>query len=82
MKVGSAGGVFAIIFAAAGAAAAQQKQITAREVVAQIQQQIGLPWKPETVDTFKAGNPDNPVTGIAVTMMATRTCSNAHRREV
>jgi putative NIF3 family GTP cyclohydrolase 1 type 2 len=71
MKVGSAGGVFAIILAAAGAAAAQQKQITAREVVAQIQQQIGLPWKPETVDTFKAGNPDTPVTGIAVTMMAT-----------
>ena len=25
----------------------------------------------ETVDTFKAGNPDTPVTGIAVTMMAT-----------
>ena len=25
----------------------------------------------QTVDTFKAGNPDTPVTGIAVTMMAT-----------
>ena len=25
----------------------------------------------QTVDTFKAGDPDTPVTGIAVTMMAT-----------
>ena len=30
-----------------------------------------MPWSKETVDTFKAGNPDTPVTGIAVTMMAT-----------
>jgi putative NIF3 family GTP cyclohydrolase 1 type 2 len=71
MKIGSAGVGFAIVLAAAAAAAAQPKPITAREVVAQIQKQIGLPWKTETVDTFKAGNPDTPVTGIAVTMMAT-----------
>ena len=70
MKTGSAGVGFAIILAAA-AAGGQQKQTTAREVVTQIQQQIGLPWNSETVDTFKAGNPDTPVTGIAVTMMAT-----------
>ncbi|HTF22778.1 MAG TPA: Nif3-like dinuclear metal center hexameric protein [Candidatus Limnocylindria bacterium] len=30
-----------------------------------------MPWKTETVDTFKAGNPETRVTGIAVTMMAT-----------
>jgi putative NIF3 family GTP cyclohydrolase 1 type 2 len=71
MKTGSTAVVFAIILAAPAAARAPQKQITAREVVAQIQQQIGLPWKQETVDTFKAGNPDTAVTGIAVTMMAT-----------
>ena len=71
MKTGSAGVVLAIMLATAGAARGQQKQITAREVVAQIQQQIGLPWKTETVDTFKAGNPDTAVRGIAVTMMAT-----------
>ena len=70
MKTGSAGVGFLIILAAA-AACGQQKQITAREVVAQIQKQIGLPWNRETVDTFKAGNPDTPVTGIAVTMIAT-----------
>jgi putative NIF3 family GTP cyclohydrolase 1 type 2 len=32
---------------------------------------VGVPWKSETVDTFKAGDPETRVTGIAVTMMAT-----------
>src|SRR5215469_14137513 len=50
---------------------AQDKKITAREIVAAIQSQVGVEWKKDTVDTFKAGNPDTPVTGIAVTMMAT-----------
>jgi putative NIF3 family GTP cyclohydrolase 1 type 2 len=50
---------------------AQEKKITAREVVALIQKEVGVPWNENTVDTFKAGNPDTPVTGIAVTMMAT-----------
>jgi putative NIF3 family GTP cyclohydrolase 1 type 2 len=40
-------------------------------VVVEIQKEVGVEWKKETVDTFKAGNPDIPVTGIAVTMMAT-----------
>ena len=53
------------------AAMAQDKRPTAREVVAAIQQHVGIPWMAQTVDTFKAGNPDTPVTGIAVTMMAT-----------
>jgi putative NIF3 family GTP cyclohydrolase 1 type 2 len=52
-------------------AGAQEKRPTAREVVAAIQEHVGVPWQKETVDTFKAGNPDAPVTGIAVTMMAT-----------
>ncbi len=50
---------------------AQNKKITAREIVAAIQSQVGVTWQKDTVDTFKAGNPDTPVTGIAVTMMAT-----------
>ena len=53
------------------AAQAQQKTITARQVVERIQSHVGVPWNPDTVDTFKAGNPDALVTGIAVTMMAT-----------
>ncbi len=52
-------------------AMAQEKRPTAREVVAAIREHIGVPWMSKTVDTFKAGNPDTPVTGIAVTMMAT-----------
>src|SRR6267143_956230 len=52
-------------------AVAQEKRMTARDVIARIQQQVGVPWAAETVDTFKAGNPDTAVTGIAVTMMAT-----------
>jgi putative NIF3 family GTP cyclohydrolase 1 type 2 len=50
---------------------AQNNKPTAREIVAAIQAQVGIPWMEKTVDTFKAGNPDTPVTGIAVTMMAT-----------
>src|SRR5437762_144605 len=55
----------------ATAASARDQRLTAREVVARIQQQVGVPWQSDTVDTFKAGDPDTPVTGIAVTMMAT-----------
>ncbi|MGH9494661.1 MAG: Nif3-like dinuclear metal center hexameric protein [Candidatus Sulfotelmatobacter sp.] len=52
-------------------AAAQASKITARELVAEIQKQVGVEWQKDTVDTFKAGNPDTAVTGVAVTMMAT-----------
>jgi putative NIF3 family GTP cyclohydrolase 1 type 2 len=50
---------------------AQQKTITAREVVSRIQEHVEMPWMKQTRDVFKAGDPDTPVTGIAVTMMAT-----------
>lgn len=52
-------------------ASSQTSQITARQLVAEIQKQVGVEWQKDTVDTFKAGNPDTPVTGVAVTMMAT-----------
>src|ERR1700680_215498 len=55
----------------ANSAAAQAKALTAREVIARIQAHLGVPWQQDTVDTFKAGNPDAGVKGIAVTMMAT-----------
>jgi putative NIF3 family GTP cyclohydrolase 1 type 2 len=61
-------GAFAVV---CQMAMAQDKRPTAREVVAAIQKNVGVPWNSNTVDTFKAGNPDSPVTGIAVTMMAT-----------
>lgn len=49
----------------------QQSKPTARAIVEEIKKQVGVPWNQDTVDTFKAGNPDTPVTGVAVTMMAT-----------
>lgn len=52
-------------------ASSQEKHLAAREVISRIQARVGVPWQAETVDTFKAGNPDEPVTGVAVTMMAT-----------
>lgn len=63
--------VSTIVLGAAIISPAQDKRITARDIVAAIQSQVGVEWKKQTVDTFKAGNPDTPVTGIAVTMMAT-----------
>jgi putative NIF3 family GTP cyclohydrolase 1 type 2 len=53
------------------AASAQDRPLTARDVIQRIQEHVGVPWQKETVDTFKAGDPDTKVTGIAVTMMAT-----------
>jgi putative NIF3 family GTP cyclohydrolase 1 type 2 len=58
-------------FLAATAALAQKAEITAKQIVERIQKNVGVPWRESTVDTFKAGNPDTPVTGIATTMVAT-----------
>src|ERR1700724_1888035 len=52
-------------------ASAQDRPLTAREVIQRIQGHVGVSWQKETVDTFKAGDPDTKVTGIALTMMAT-----------
>src|SRR5205814_2060780 len=45
--------------------------ITAQEIVDRIRQKIGGDWKPDTVDTFKAGEPNSVVKGIVTTAMAT-----------
>jgi putative NIF3 family GTP cyclohydrolase 1 type 2 len=50
---------------------AQTRPLTAQQVIERIQKNVGVPWAATTVDTFKAGDPNTPVTGIAVTMMAT-----------
>jgi len=64
-------GVCALILLLNTSLQAQQKPLTSQQVIERIQSHIGVPWRRETVDTFKAGNPGVPVTGIAVTMMAT-----------
>lgn len=50
---------------------AQQKTLTADEVVTLIKDNVNCDWSSETVDTFKAGNPEAKVTGVATTFLAT-----------
>jgi putative NIF3 family GTP cyclohydrolase 1 type 2 len=45
--------------------------VTAKQVIERIQAHVGVPWRSDTVDTFKAGDPETRVTGVATTMMAT-----------
>jgi putative NIF3 family GTP cyclohydrolase 1 type 2 len=45
--------------------------VTAQQIVDRIRQNVGLEWKAETVDTFKAGDPATVVKGVATTAMAT-----------
>jgi putative NIF3 family GTP cyclohydrolase 1 type 2 len=44
--------------------------VTAQEVIDRIKKNIGVDWKPDTVDTFKAGDPSTNVTRIATTSNA------------
>jgi putative NIF3 family GTP cyclohydrolase 1 type 2 len=50
---------------------AQADRPTAVQMIERIKQNTGIPWRSPTVDTFKAGDSSDTVTGIAVTMMAT-----------
>src|SRR5215813_1774522 len=64
--------LFVVSFCCASATFAQErKEITASEVIERIKKQVGLEWRADTVDTFKGGDPNTKVTGIATTMMAT-----------
>jgi putative NIF3 family GTP cyclohydrolase 1 type 2 len=66
-------------FVAAGAAALismgtarlARFELTAQQIVDRIRANAGVPWRETTVDTFKAGDPQTIVTGIATTVMAT-----------
>jgi putative NIF3 family GTP cyclohydrolase 1 type 2 len=53
-------------FALSHAAAA----VTAQEIVDRIKKNVGVDWKAETVDAFKAGDPATAVTGIVTTALA------------
>lgn len=56
-----------------------QTSITARQVIERIQKQVGVEWRKDTVDTFKIGNPDNLVKGIATSFSGTLdVCQRAH----
>jgi putative NIF3 family GTP cyclohydrolase 1 type 2 len=49
---------------------AQESKLSARQVIELIQSKVTCPWSAQTVDTFKAGNPEDMVSGIAVCMFA------------
>src|ERR1035438_9935169 len=63
--------IFVSLAMVAGLFGQQSGGLTARQVIERIQAHVGVPWHKETVDTFKAGDPETRVTGIATTMMAT-----------
>jgi putative NIF3 family GTP cyclohydrolase 1 type 2 len=44
---------------------------TAQEIVDHIRKSLGVEWRADTVDTFKAGEPSTAVTGIVTTSLAT-----------
>lgn len=46
-------------------------ELTAGEVIARIKDRVTCDWREETVDTYKSGDPDTKVTGIATTFLAT-----------
>ncbi len=49
----------------------QRGTVTAQQIADRIKSNVGVAWRAQTVDGFKAGDPSTPVTGIAVTVMAT-----------
>ena len=55
----------------AGLSRRQKNGLTAEQVIGRIKAEAGVPWRDQTVDTFKAGDPATVVTGIATTAMAT-----------
>lgn len=71
MKRSSRNIVLAAVVAAGWACGQTPPGLTAGEVIARIQEHVGVPWRKETVDTIKAGDAGTRVTGIATTMFAT-----------
>src|SRR5687767_16028263 len=53
--------------------------LTAQYLIARIRQNVGLEWKSETVDGFKAGDPATAITVAATTAMA---MLDIHKRTV
>jgi putative NIF3 family GTP cyclohydrolase 1 type 2 len=45
--------------------------VTAEQVIDRIRKNIGVEWKPDSVDAIKAGSPSTRITGIVTTSMAT-----------
>src|SRR5215813_6943739 len=63
--------IFASVILLNLSASTRENSLTAQQVIDRIKKNVGVPWREQTVDTFKAGNPEARVTGVATTMMAT-----------
>src|SRR5262245_26451220 len=63
--------IFACVILMNLSASTQENDLTAQQVIDRIKKNVGVPWRDQTVDTFKAGDPNARVTGVATTMMAT-----------
>jgi putative NIF3 family GTP cyclohydrolase 1 type 2 len=63
--------LFTALILLSSTACPQQKAPTAAEIITRIQKESKVPWKGQTVDVFKTGDPQTPVTGIVTTMFAT-----------
>jgi len=66
-----AGGMAATLATGLSSPAVAKDTLTAATVISRIQQHIGVPWRAQGVDGFKAGAPETIVRGIGTTMMAT-----------
>ena len=49
----------------------QQSTLTAQQAIDRIQKNTGAPWRVDTSDGIKAGDPSTPITGIVTTALAT-----------
>jgi putative NIF3 family GTP cyclohydrolase 1 type 2 len=49
----------------------KQSELTAQQLVDRVVAKLGVPWREQSTDGFKAGNPAAVVTGVATTAMAT-----------
>jgi putative NIF3 family GTP cyclohydrolase 1 type 2 len=47
-----------------------QQPLNANQIIDLIKTHVTCPWSSQTVDTFKSGNPEDAVTGVAVCMFA------------
>lgn len=63
--------LFAIFIILSNTAFPQQPPLTAGQIIQRIQKESKVPWTGQTVDVFKTGDPEIPVTGIITTMFAT-----------
>ena len=47
-----------------------QNTVSAQQIADRIRSGVGVAWRPQTTDGFKAGDPSTVITGIAVAVMA------------